>query len=129
MTTARTELEELAQHHVDFYRGKGSAGLGARWVETVWAPDVEIRVNSLGPRTRDEWIASHTPASASQASEPQASKTSIDRVMVADDGFVLQGSVAGFADVPIALCMVFAVVDGVVVRMDEYLGVTVSTPA
>jgi hypothetical protein len=120
-------VKELAAAHADFYMGKGSQQLGARWVETVWAPDIEIRVSAFdGVRTRHDWVASHTPAvtpSPQTVGDRPASRTHIDRIHVAEDSFVLQGWVAASDGTPVPLCLVFEVRDGECVTMYEYLDV------
>ena len=133
-----TDLREVAEAHAAFFTGRAGSDLAERWVETVWSPDIEIRVNSVDQvRTRDDWIASHSPppaaagreSSGTAASAPprRTSRVQIDRVHVTVDSFVLQGSIAGGSDARLPLCLVFAVSDGVVVRMDEYIGMTVPT--
>jgi hypothetical protein len=120
-------VKELAEEHADFYMGKGSRQLGARWVETVWSPDIEIRISAFdGVRTRDDWVASHAPApspGSSASNDRQVSRTRIDRIHVAEDSFVLQGSVTGPDGAPVPLCLVFEVRDGMCVTMYEYLDV------
>jgi hypothetical protein len=121
-------VRELADEHAAFYMGKGSTDLGARWVETVWSPEIEIRISAFeGVRTRDDWVGSHTPkppVDGSTATERPASRTRIDRIHVAEDSFVLQGSVGGPDGTSIPLCLVFEVRDGKCVTMYEYLDVS-----
>ena len=120
-------VKELAEEHADFYMGKGSRQLGARWVETVWSPDIEIRISAFdGVRTRDDWVTSHTQAAtmrSSAAGDRPVSRTRIDRIHVAAASFVLQGSVTGPDGAPVPLCLVFEVRDGKCVTMYEYLDV------
>jgi hypothetical protein len=117
-----TDLEpirRLAEQHVEFYSGRPSSPDGTRWVEQVWAPDIEIWVNVADqPTTRDQWIQSH---SAGAGVDWNPVRLQVEHVHVAEQSFVLQVTLTGLGSTPIPICLVFAVQDGKVIRIHEYL--------
>jgi hypothetical protein len=117
-----TDLEpvrRLAEQHVEFYSGRQISPDGTRWVEQVWAPDIEIWVNIADqPTTRDQWIQSHSPGAGVDWNPV---RLKVEHLHVAEESFILQVTLTGLAPTAIPICLVFAVKDGKVIRINEYL--------